>query len=284
MPLQKQRQRKLLEGTMKKQLEAAECSVAFDETYQLVVPERPGYTFSGWYCGEEKLTDGDGKSILAWTFAEDRQLTAGWTINSYELTVTNDSACGEITDISGRKHYNEEITVRVEAACLGYTFVGWYEGEKLLGTELSYTFSMPAKDVTYTAKWAENEKMAPFDFTSTPTTCVVTGVKDKTARSFVVPDYVTEIGEGAFSGCGSLESLTLPFAGRPCRRVFGLAQHLVRLYFRLGKLRRRQRNVAGFRCKRYRRLYVLYSRFFKERKDNGSGDLLRHIFRLYPLD
>lgn len=213
MPLQKQRQRKLLEGTMKKQLEAAECSVAFDETYQLVVPERPGYTFSGWYCGEEKLTDGDGKSILAWTFAEDRQLTAGWTINSYELTVTNDSACGEITDISGRKHYNEEITVRVEAACLGYTFVGWYEGEKLLGTELSYTFSMPAKDVTYTAKWAENEKMAPFDFTSTPTTCVVTGVKDKTARSFVVPDYVTEIGEGAFSGCGSLESLTLPFAG-----------------------------------------------------------------------
>jgi leucine-rich repeat (LRR) protein-like protein len=96
---------------------------------------------------------------------------------------------------------------------LGYTFLGWYEGEKLLGTELSYTFSMPAKDVTYTAKWVENEEMAPFDFTSTPTTCVVTGVKDKTARSFVVPVYVTEIGEGAFSGCGSLESVTLPFTG-----------------------------------------------------------------------
>ena len=83
----------------------------------------------------------------------------------------------------------------------------------MLGTELSYTFSMPAKDVTYTAKWVENEEMAPFDFTSTPTMCVVTGVKDKTARSFVVPVYVTEIGEGAFSGCGSLESITLPFAG-----------------------------------------------------------------------
>lgn len=96
---------------------------------------------------------------------------------------------------------------------MGYTFLGWYEGEKLLGTELSYTFSMPAKDVTYTAKWVENEEMAPFDFTSTPTTCVVTGVKDKTARSFVVPVYVTEIGEGAFSGCGSLESFALPFVG-----------------------------------------------------------------------
>lgn len=159
------------------------------------------------------LTDGDGKSILAWTFAEDRQLTAGWTINSYELTVTNDSASGEIVDISGRKEYNAEITVTVKATCRGYTFLGWYEGENLLGTELSYTFSMPAKDVTYTAKWVENEEMAPFDFTSTPTTCVVTGVKDKTARSFVVPVYVTEIGEGAFSGCGSLESVTLPFAG-----------------------------------------------------------------------
>lgn len=210
MPLQKQRQRKLLEGTMKKQLEAAECSVAFDETYQLVVPERPGYTFSGWYCGEEKLTDGDGKSILAWTFAEDRQLTAGWTINSYELTVTNDSAFGEIVDISGRKEYNAEITVTVEATHLGYTFLGWYEGEKLLGTELSYTFSMLAKDVTYTAKWVENEEMAPFDFTSTPTTCVVTGVKDKTARSFVVPVYVTEIGEGAFSACTRLTTINIP--------------------------------------------------------------------------
>lgn len=80
----------------------------------------------------------------------------------------------------------------------------------MLGTELSYTFSMPAKAVTYTAKWTENEEMAPFDFTSTPTTCVVTGVKDKTARSFVVPVYVTEIGEGAFSACTRLTTINIP--------------------------------------------------------------------------
>lgn len=167
---------------------------------------------------------------------------------------------------------------------MGYTFLGWYEGEKLLGTELSYTFSMPAKDVTYTAKWVENEEMAPFDFTSTPTTCVVTGVKDKTARSFVVPVYVTEIGEGAFSGCGSLESVTLPFAGGNAGAVSASSSTLFGYIFGSASYEGGQTNVAGFRCKRYRRLYVLCSRFFKERKDNGRGNSLRRVFRLYPLD
>ncbi|MFQ9738113.1 MAG: hypothetical protein ACLR06_10485 [Christensenellaceae bacterium] len=49
-------------------------------------------------------------------------------MNSYELTITNDSAFSEIVDISGRKEYNAEITVTVEATHLGYTFLGWYEG------------------------------------------------------------------------------------------------------------------------------------------------------------
>ncbi len=35
----------------------------------------------------------------------------------------------------------------------GYTFLGWYDGETLLTTDLIYEFIMPAENKTFTAKW-----------------------------------------------------------------------------------------------------------------------------------
>ena len=55
--------------------------------------------------------------------------------------------------------------------------------------------------------------MQKFNFTSTATTCSITGIKNKTVAQIVVPNYVTGISAGAFSGCSSLESITLPFIG-----------------------------------------------------------------------
>lgn len=39
------------------------------------------------------------------------------------------------------------------------------------------------------------------------------GIQDKSVTELIIPDYVTEIEEGAFSGCSSLTSITLPFVG-----------------------------------------------------------------------
>ena len=55
--------------------------------------------------------------------------------------------------------------------------------------------------------------MENFIFTSTDTECQITGIKDKTVTDIVVPDYVTDISQGAFSGCGLLERITIPFVG-----------------------------------------------------------------------
>ncbi len=69
------------------------------------------------------------------------------------------------------------------------------------------------KDITVTPNWKVKEEMQAFDFTSTSTTCVITGVLDKTISEIIVPSYVTSIKKGAFSDCNSLTSISLPFVG-----------------------------------------------------------------------
>lgn len=66
---------------------------------------------------------------------------------------------------------------------------------------------------TLTAKIELKQEMSNFNFTSTATTCQITGIKDKTVTEIIVPDYVTSISRGAFSGCSSLQNITLPFVG-----------------------------------------------------------------------
>lgn len=47
---------------------------------------------------------------------------------------------------------NNEVTVVADEKN-GYKFLGWYDGDTLLSTDLSYTFMMPNKDVNYVAKY-----------------------------------------------------------------------------------------------------------------------------------
>ena len=52
-----------------------------------------------------------------------------------------------------------------------------------------------------------------FDYYLEGSSYVITGIKNKSVTSIVVPDCVKKIESGAFSGCSSLESITLPFVG-----------------------------------------------------------------------
>ena len=95
----------------------------------------------------------------------------------------------------------------IKKANLGYyyDFLGW-------GPELNEVHS----DKTYFALYSDlklKEEMENFDFESTDEICVIKGIKNKDVTNIVVPDYVTSIDKGAFSGCSALESITLPFIG-----------------------------------------------------------------------
>ena len=108
-----------------------------------VDPTKEGYTFIGWYNGEEK-----------WNFADavatDLTLTAKWQINRY--TITFDTAGGsEVAPIT--QDYGTTITAPANPAKTGYTFAGW---DKTIPT------TMPAGDMTITARWQVNQYTITF--------------------------------------------------------------------------------------------------------------------------
>lgn len=100
-------------------------------------PTKEGHTFIGWYNGESE-----------WNFetpvTEKLTLTAKWQINRY--TITFDTAGGsEVPSIT--QDYGTAITAPANPTKTGYTFAGW---DKTIPT------TMPAGDMTITARWTEN--------------------------------------------------------------------------------------------------------------------------------
>lgn len=100
-------------------------------------PTKEGYTFIGWYNGESE-----------WNFetpvTADLTLTAKWQINRY--TITFDTAGGsEVPSIT--QDYGTAITPPAAPTRTGYTFAGW---------DREIPTTMPAGDMTITARWTEN--------------------------------------------------------------------------------------------------------------------------------
>lgn len=106
----------------------------------------PGYTFGGW-------NKADG---TAWDYASDKvtdniTLYAKWAANTY--TITFDTAGGsEIAPIT--QDYGTVITAPKAPTREGYTFIGW---DKEIPT------TMPAENMTVTARWEINQYTITFD-------------------------------------------------------------------------------------------------------------------------
>ena len=98
-------------------------------------PTKTGYTFMGW------------KPALPATMpAENMTIKAQWRINQYTVTFDTDGG-SEIAPIT--QDYGTAITAPADPTRGGYTFMGW-------DTEIPTT--MPAGDMTITAKWKDSEK------------------------------------------------------------------------------------------------------------------------------
>ena len=96
-------------------------------------PTRTGYTFAGW-----------DREIPTAMPAENMTITARWQVNQYTITFKPENG-GQ--DIVIKQDYGTAITAPANPTKTGYTFAGW---DKTIPT------TIPAGDMTITARWTEN--------------------------------------------------------------------------------------------------------------------------------
>ena len=114
-----------------------------------------GYQFVSWNMGEEVISEA---SSFTYTMpAEDVTLTAHFeAIPMYSLTLTVSPA--DAGTVSGAGDYQEGEQVPITAtASAGYQFVNWNMGEEVISEASSFTYTMPAEDVTLTAVFNTEE-------------------------------------------------------------------------------------------------------------------------------
>ncbi|MDY2879414.1 MAG: hypothetical protein SOT34_00535 [Candidatus Borkfalkiaceae bacterium] len=81
-------------------------SLYYGDSFVFETPERTGYTFLGWYDGNEKLKG------TVWKFTEDKTFKAKWQINQYQFAADCDQAKGQVSGTSlGTYDYGTEISV-----------------------------------------------------------------------------------------------------------------------------------------------------------------------------
>lgn len=144
--------------TLAKNISAAGTVSGIDKTAlgastTVTAETNSGYTWLGWYDGDTKVSTG---TSLTYTFtmpSDSKIYTAKWAEHTVTLS-KNISSAGSISGSSGRISEGTQCSITASTNN-GYTWLGWYDGDTKVstGTSLTFTFTMPSENKTYTAKW-----------------------------------------------------------------------------------------------------------------------------------
>jgi uncharacterized repeat protein (TIGR02543 family) len=163
-----------------------------DETATAEIKEYTHFTYDR-YNSNKKTSGtilGDGTQVLKVYYERNR-----YTLSSM--------GNGSITN-AGEYKYGTEIT-SMATHNLGYE-MGWYSDEEKISSEIEYVFTIE-KDIT--AEFTVRGDMQAFNFTSTETTCTITGLADKTLTEIIIPDCVTDIGEDFGYDCYDVKHIVI---------------------------------------------------------------------------
>ena len=120
----------------------------------LTATHKAGYTWLGWYDGDEKVSKGNSYTVTFNQSESNRVYTAKFA----KVTVKqNVAGAGNITELNGKYFFGNNATLTATVNS-GYVFAGWYKnGEKVsLDGELSYDIVFGAENETYTATYISN--------------------------------------------------------------------------------------------------------------------------------
>jgi helix-turn-helix protein len=109
-----------------------------------------GYTFAYWTEGDAIVSE---DASYTFTITEDHDFIAHFPINTYDVTVTANPVDGGT--VTGEGTYIHGTSVTIEAyANAGYTFAYWTEGDAIVSTDASYTFTI-TEDHDFIANFEE---------------------------------------------------------------------------------------------------------------------------------
>ncbi len=151
---------------------AGEGNYELNATATLTATTNYGYTFEGWYNGNECL---ESSETYTFTVTGETTVTAKWIANEYTVSVTkNIDTAGEVTG-TGDYEYNTQATLTATEN-YGFIFDGWYNGSELLSANPEYTFDV-TQAMEITAKWTR-ETYAVSVTKNIPEAGNVTGAND----------------------------------------------------------------------------------------------------------
>ena len=131
-------------------IETNYTNVVYNQTYQLSIPTKRGYTFQGWYQGDKLIENG------VYTTPTDINVKARWRLINYDITY----------DLNGENvECNNPLTYSVESdnivlnnpIKLGYEFLGWTGTDLTEPTRGVVIYNNSIGDRDYVANWKLNE-------------------------------------------------------------------------------------------------------------------------------
>ena len=125
---------------------------------ELPKPEETGYTFDGWYDGDEKVIP--ETVFLPSSDAEGYTYHASWDANSYHIRLLgNHYGLDPVVSEFDRTYYTR-IGSLMKPEVLGYTFLGWFDEDE---NEITPESWVKARAVNYQAHWKVNKYTVSFD-------------------------------------------------------------------------------------------------------------------------
>ncbi|MBR6490998.1 MAG: hypothetical protein IKT02_01550, partial [Bacteroidales bacterium] len=109
-----------------------------------------GYTFAYWTEGDEIVSE---NASYTFTITENHDFIAHFPINVYNVTVAANPAEGGTVTGEGTYVFGTSVTVTATAND-GYTFANWTEGDEIVSTDASYTFTI-TEDHDFVANFEE---------------------------------------------------------------------------------------------------------------------------------